>query len=137
MTPEAFGIQLLYARQRAGLTQRGLAALAGLDPTYLARIEEGKRPPPSRHLVERLAEVLPLEGPIGRDLFFAAAGLLPPGGWDPAMTSFRRLLGRPELHDFARRDAFLSAVAAAFTRVVREDEVRQAPPVLLHERVLV
>lgn len=48
------------ARLRAGLSQRGLAALAGVSETIIGNIENGSRRP-SRPMAERLCEVLGLE----------------------------------------------------------------------------
>lgn len=128
-----FGTQLRHLRLLAGWTTRELAARAHMDPTYVTRIEEGRRPPPSRPFVERLAQVLPLATTIERDQFYAGAGLLPPGGWDSSMTTLRTLLARPELTPAARAQ-FLAAMGIAFARAVYGDARRQDRPVLLHER---
>jgi transcriptional regulator with XRE-family HTH domain len=40
-TPASLGAAIRHYRQRAGLTQAELAELAGLDRTYLSRLENG------------------------------------------------------------------------------------------------
>ena len=100
---EAFGVQLKRLRLAGGWTRSELGARVGIDPTYVTRIESGQRRPPSRHLVEALAEVLPFERTIDRDQFYAAAGLLPPGGWSPELTLVRDILANPNLHERGHR----------------------------------
>jgi len=55
---ENFASFLLDARKRSGLTQAHLAIAAGLTPSYLSFIENGKKPPPSDEVCQRLAGVL-------------------------------------------------------------------------------
>jgi transcriptional regulator with XRE-family HTH domain len=55
---QEFGSKLRGLRQRAGLTQQELAAKAGIDATYLSKIENGIMAPPTRGVVIRLAEAV-------------------------------------------------------------------------------
>jgi transcriptional regulator with XRE-family HTH domain len=57
---ETFGDNLRRARQAAGLSQRQLATLAGLDRTYVGSVERGERNV-SIDNIERLAEALSVE----------------------------------------------------------------------------
>lgn len=52
-----FGLVVRRARMAAGLSQEGLAMLAGLDRTYVSSLERGKRNPTLATL-ERLASAL-------------------------------------------------------------------------------
>lgn len=71
-----FGDQLKQYRNRAGLTQRQLAEKAGLDFTYVSKIENGKVPPPTRDTVEALAKQLKLSDAEHLE-FVALAGTIP------------------------------------------------------------
>lgn len=55
-----FGKHLRKIREDKGLTQEGLADLAGLHFTYIGQIERGKRNPSLINL-ERLAKALKLD----------------------------------------------------------------------------
>ncbi len=55
---EDFSALLVAARERIGITQAQLAISAGLTPSYVCLLENGKKPPPSDRVCERLAEVL-------------------------------------------------------------------------------
>lgn len=60
--PTSLGAYVHAERERAGLTQRQLAALAGLHHSFLARLENGEiadRPTP-QHL-QRIADALELD----------------------------------------------------------------------------
>jgi transcriptional regulator with XRE-family HTH domain len=67
--------RLQAARQRAGLSQNQLARLAGIDPSYLNRIERGEREPPRREVVEALADALGLSPDAADDLLVSAGHL--------------------------------------------------------------
>lgn len=62
-------------REQAGLSQSRLARIAGLDHTYLSRLENGQRIP-TRRVVLKLAEALGVD-PVKRDQLLVAAGLAP------------------------------------------------------------
>jgi len=68
-----FGTRLRDLRKRAGLSQRGLATKAGIDFSYLSKIESGAMPPPSEKVILRLAEVLNTD----KDELLTLAGKVP------------------------------------------------------------
>ena len=53
-----FGPFLKKARKDTGFSQRELAALLGIDHTYLSKIENSKMPTPSAETVMKIARVL-------------------------------------------------------------------------------
>ena len=71
-----FGELLRRYRMARGLNQAGLAARAGLDRSYVNRIEAGERGAPTEAGTEALARALELTD-AEADRLFAAAGLLP------------------------------------------------------------
>ena len=58
MTVEEFGRYLRELRKRAGLSQRDLAQRAGIDFTYLSKIENGRVDPPGEQTMRALATAL-------------------------------------------------------------------------------
>lgn len=52
-----FGLVVRRARRAAGLSQEGLAAVAGLDRTYVSGLENGRRNP-TLITLDRLANAL-------------------------------------------------------------------------------
>jgi transcriptional regulator with XRE-family HTH domain len=75
MPAKTFGqlVRELRIRNKEYSSLRDFAKKVGLSPAYLSRIENGKEPPPSEAIVERLAEAL------GADKyeFFGYAGKVP------------------------------------------------------------
>lgn len=71
-----FGDLVRCYRLRAGLTQRELARCAGLDFTYLSKIERSRVPPPTRDMVEAVAKASNLSA-SEREGLVAAAGKIP------------------------------------------------------------
>jgi len=69
-----FGARLRELRIQAHLTQRELAEKAGIDFTYLSKIENGALPPPSDKVILRLADILNVD----RDELIQLAGKIPP-----------------------------------------------------------
>jgi transcriptional regulator with XRE-family HTH domain len=55
-----FAQRLKQARQKAGLSQLGLAEKAGLTAPYVSLLESGRRRPPSPPVIQRLAAALGL-----------------------------------------------------------------------------
>lgn len=53
-----FGTVLRERRRSAGLSQRQLAERAGVDFSYISKLENGRLPAPAAETVGRLAEVL-------------------------------------------------------------------------------
>ena len=68
-----FGARLRELRKQAGLTQRALADKAGIDFTYLSKIESGAKTPPSEKVILLLAEILNAD----KDELMALAGKVP------------------------------------------------------------
>ena len=116
-TPSAFPTMLRSLRERAGMSQNGLAERAGRDPGTINRLESGKRAPVNRELVEDLARALDLE-PEDRDALLAAAGHLPDvfrqvGLGDPDLRLLADILGDERLAPLERRDLRLAVRLAA------------------------
>lgn len=53
-----FGAMLRSLRQQAGLSQRDLAQRAGLDFSYISKIENGRLPPPAADTIVLLCSLL-------------------------------------------------------------------------------
>ena len=58
VTSAAFGDHLRGLRKQAGLSQRELAMQAGIDFTYLSKIENGRVAPPGEATMRALARAL-------------------------------------------------------------------------------
>jgi transcriptional regulator with XRE-family HTH domain len=54
----SFGTHLRNLRRMSGLTQQKLAESAGIDHTYLSKIENGRVLPPSAVLIKRMAQLV-------------------------------------------------------------------------------
>lgn len=57
-TAALFGKKIKELRYKARLSQGDLASMTGIDPSYLSKIENGTKSPPSRKVISRLAEAL-------------------------------------------------------------------------------
>jgi transcriptional regulator with XRE-family HTH domain len=68
-----FGELLRRKRRAAGISQRRLAELAGLDFSYISKLENNRLAPPAADTVLKLAEVLASPP----DELLSAAGKLP------------------------------------------------------------
>ncbi|MBI2850852.1 MAG: helix-turn-helix domain-containing protein [Chloroflexi bacterium] len=55
---DSFNKRLRELREKAGLSQNELASRVGISFTYLSKIENGVRPPPSEKVILKLAEAL-------------------------------------------------------------------------------
>ena len=53
-----FGRRLRELRKTKFLSQKQLAAMVGLDFTYVSKVETGSMPPPSEETIKKLAEAL-------------------------------------------------------------------------------
>jgi transcriptional regulator with XRE-family HTH domain len=69
----SFGDLLREKRRQAGLSQRRLAELAGLDFSYISKLENNRLAAPAAETVLRLAELLSCPA----EELLAAAGKLP------------------------------------------------------------
>lgn len=56
--PETFPKILVTLRKARGLSQKALAISAGMDQSYVAGLENGRRPPPRDRQIARLAQAL-------------------------------------------------------------------------------
>lgn len=75
MTPlKPFAELLRAARERAGLTQRELAAQVGIDDSYISRVERRNSPPPIREKVVAILDALAISDKAERAVFLLAAG---------------------------------------------------------------
>ena len=73
MEDHEFGARLRELRKQANLTLRELANRAGVNFTYLSKIESGAMPPPSEKVILQLAEILNAD----KDELISLAGRLP------------------------------------------------------------
>lgn len=74
--PAYFSELLKLFRERAGVSQNGLADRSGKDPGTINRLESGKRLPSNREQILALADALDL-GSADADRLASAAGFLP------------------------------------------------------------
>jgi transcriptional regulator with XRE-family HTH domain len=58
MSTNSFGAVLVEIRRRKNLRQKQVAAGAGLDPSYIAGLERGRRLPPRREQLARIIDAL-------------------------------------------------------------------------------
>ncbi len=104
-------------RERAGLSQNGLADRVDRDPGTINRLESGKRAPVNRELLEALAGALGL-GPAERDQLLAAAGHVPAayarlGLADPDLRLVAEILADEAIPSEDRREFRLALRLAA------------------------
>ena|SRR5579871_6642773 len=105
---QEFPALLRIYRQRLGCSRNSLAHEAGVDPSYLTRLEHGDRAPPRQYIVEAIARALRLSAPE-RSRLLVAAGYAPPsvmqlGTWDDALQAVADVLGDPHLSAISRAD---------------------------------
>jgi transcriptional regulator with XRE-family HTH domain len=117
--PGEFGALLHALRQRAHLSQGALAKSAGIDPSYVNRLERGEREPPKREIVAALAAGLRLP-PQEEDQLLVAAGHLPRalqelGPLDPTITMVADILADAQIPLDQRRQ-FRQQIALAALR---------------------
>ncbi len=103
-----FGSELRSYRQRAGMSQEGLATRAGLSPEAVSLLERGRRSPRMTTL-SLLADALRLTGPE-RERFFAA--LLPGPPAPPPPRQFPSLEPPTFADPLLGRDDDLAAIRA-------------------------
>lgn len=103
-----FGSELRWYRQRAGMSQEGLAARAGLSPEAVSLLERGRRSPRMTTL-SLLADALRLDG-VERERFFASLLPEPPA---PPPVRPKPSLGPPTFADpLLGRESDLAAILA-------------------------
>lgn len=69
----SFGRAIKEARRQRGISQKDLAERAGIDFTYLSKIENDRMPPPSEKAIRAMAEALALDA----DELIRLAGKVP------------------------------------------------------------
>ena len=60
-TLREFGPKLRELRTKAGLSLQELGDKAGIDSTYISKIENGRKPPPSKKVIVHLAQALKVD----------------------------------------------------------------------------
>lgn len=108
-----FGQVLKKYREKTGIRQKELAAIVGLDATYLSKIEHGSRKAPSRDIVIEIAGALDLnESQV--DELLVAAGYQPQTlfdlGFDTNDVSLKKHIG--VLKDIRRKAPLASYIRA-------------------------
>jgi transcriptional regulator with XRE-family HTH domain len=128
---EGFGVMLRALRERAELSQSALARLAGLDPSFINRLESGRRGV-ERPVADALALALHLSV-RETDRLLAAGGFLPP-------SLMKVGLDDPTLQlvvEFLTREPLSSDDRAAFHRAVADARQGLGDPTLrLVEQIL-
>lgn len=121
----SFGTVLRAYRQRARLSQSEVARRAGLDPSFVNRLESGQRSA-ERPIAERLANALGID-PAETDRLLAAGGHLPRlfdrvGLQDPTLQIVVQILGDESLPT-EERDDFREVIRLIGERWLRRREV--------------
>jgi transcriptional regulator with XRE-family HTH domain len=109
---ESFGVMLRTLREKAGLSQSALARQAGLDPSFVNRLESGRRGV-ERPVADALVAAMQLPARAA-DRLLAAGGFLP-----PSLTKVG--LDNPTLQlvvEFLTEESLSTAERAAFHRAV-------------------
>lgn len=114
----SFGQVLKELRLARGLSQAAVATRAGVDRSYVNRLEAGERAAPGQAAVEALAEALQLTD-AEADRLLATAGLLPRslqrlGAGDPTLLLLAQRLTDSRLSPAAR-----AALRATITTLAR------------------
>lgn len=112
-TPRPFSLLLRLYRERGGMGRGSLAKAAGIDPSYLTRLENADRGGMRRDLVDSLARALHL-GPIERDRLLVSAAYAPDcvtalGYWDESLELVASVLTNPHYND-AEREHFRTVI---------------------------
>lgn len=118
----AFGRTLQAFRRKANLSQRELARRVGVTASYLSDIEALRRKPPSKGVMERLAQVLQVPAEQFFDLAGLEPGRIPPDvleiiKWRPESVSLLRALRQRQLSHRQIRELTLQ-VGGARTKAV-------------------
>jgi transcriptional regulator with XRE-family HTH domain len=118
-------------RVARGMSQSAVAARAGVDRSYVNRLEAGERGVPAPSALEALAAALDLAEPEA-DQLFAAAGLLPRslralGAADPTLLLLARRLTDPGISTESRA-ALRTAVEALARHWADPAPAQTAPP---------
>lgn len=116
---ESFGEELKRQREAVGLSQSALAKRAGLNASYINRLESGEREPPRVETVVALAKGLGA-GREDEDRLLVAAGHLPValaklGAGDPTLGAVAEVLADESL-SVRDREEFRQVVMAIARR---------------------
>jgi transcriptional regulator with XRE-family HTH domain len=104
-----FGEVLREKRRAAGMSQRQLAELAGVDFSYISKLENGRLPAPAADTTARLAACL---GCPAEDLFAAARKM--PAGMSDTVT------GAPAAIRFLQEASRMRLTAEEWERLLGE-----------------
>jgi transcriptional regulator with XRE-family HTH domain/ADP-ribose pyrophosphatase YjhB (NUDIX family) len=100
-------------RKKAGIRQKELSAVIGIDATYLSKIENGKRNPPDRDVVLEIADALDLNE-SQKDELLVSAGYQPQTlfdmGFDTNDVSLKKHIG--VLKDIRKKAPLASYIRA-------------------------
>lgn len=69
-----FGSLIFQARIRKRISQKFVANTAGIDASYLASVERGRRPPPRKHIANKVLAALGVS-PADQSIMLEAAAL--------------------------------------------------------------
>ena len=72
--PSRFGSFIFQTRIRKRISQKSIALSVGIDPSYLASVERGRRPPPTKAVVSKILSALKMS-PADQVLALEAAAL--------------------------------------------------------------
>lgn len=116
---ESFGEELRRQREAVGISQSALAKRAGLNASYINRLESGEREPPKVETVVALARGLGLSREE-EDRLLVAAGHLPLamaklGAGDPTLGAVAEVLADESLSAIDREE-FRQVVTAIARR---------------------
>lgn len=73
MVVQKFGVRIRELRKKAGMNQREVASMVGINFTYLSKIESGTLSPPREDKIIKLAKVLNAD----KDELITLAGKFP------------------------------------------------------------
>jgi transcriptional regulator with XRE-family HTH domain len=114
---KGFADTLAEFRHRAGFSRLALANHAGVNPSYLTRIELGEREPPRIHILEALARLLRLTNEEWDELYTVAGHRAPSiermGGWHPVLSAITNVMNDEALSMKNREDFALTVETMA------------------------
>ena len=115
-----FGRLLQQHRVQADLSCNALARAAGVDPSYISRLERGDREPPRQHVALRICQALALDTPAA-DRLLVAGGYAPVTTWHPLLATVARVLTDPRIPpaDRSEFEAIIELLAAKW--IPKED----------------
>lgn len=103
-----FGERVRELRKARGLSQRELAAQAGIDFTYLSKIENARMEPPSEKVILNMAEALDTDP----DELTLLAGKIPSDVKERIDVEMIKALRRSVAGDFNSKDDYKRALGS-------------------------